>query len=295
MSTIYRAPESSGGSSPLRSTPVVEPQVAAGADANLSAVSPTSTAAPMGLNSASAARPWWVRIPTPLFITAYGVILIALVVSGAMLVNYSSDSSSKTIEMAQPVRPFNKAPIAAADVAASVRTYLIENPQVTETETGVGLRGEIAESALLAPSELTGHLSRLLEQNCLDTVTLTDPDGMRLNFWGFCFSTIPPATIEELLTFGREQGADAVSIQNYAYRSNRHEAKVTWIDAGSSSDLDALVKKGRKQQIPDEVDRIVFTGFGDTEVAELTKDRKTGLSVSRDPAGDAFREQWGLP
>lgn len=298
MSTIYRAPEPPRGGSSLWRPAASEPEVAEAAAAEPAAdipkVSTEQMLAEQPLPDEPAPRALWERVPTPLFITVYGALIIAGVVLAVMLVNQTSDVAAKSIEMAQPSRPFNKAPIDEANVAASVRPYLIENAEVAETETGVTLRGDIAENAVLMPSELSGHVSRLLEQNCLNSATLEDPEGMRLNFWGFCFSTIPPATIEELVSFAKKSDADSVDFYNYPQRSNRHEVSVNWMDAGSSEDLDQMARDRRKAAVPDEVDRIIFNAYGDDEMIQIAKDRSTGITAFRGPTGEAFREEWGL-
>ncbi len=271
MSTVYSAP-----SAP--EPPHAEPVVAEPAEATADAPAERRTLLQ--------------RVPAPLFITAYGAVVIAGVIMAVMLSNYASDAETKSVELEQPRRPFNPAPADAGNVAASVRPHLIENAEVGATETGVMLRGDIPETA--SPTELSGHLSRLLEQNCLDTVTLTDAEGMRLNFWGFCFSTIPDTTIAEVLSYGEDAEADSVAIYNYATKNNRHEVVVNWVDAGSTEELDKLVKSWRKVSIPDEVDRVVFNAYGDEEVADMIKDRKSGNQLDRNPTGDAFKEKWGL-
>lgn len=248
-------------------------------------VGPAETPAP------AAPRPWWQRVPAPVFITGYGVVLVAAIVLGVALTSYSSSTERESIELEQPRRPFNPAPADAEYVAASVRPWLIENVELGATKTGVALRGEVASAA--APEEVAGHVSRLLDQNCLDSMTLSTT-GPRVNFWGFCFSTIPPETIQPLTEYASEEGAESIAFYNFASRSNRHEAALNWMDAGSKDSLDTLVRSWRALAIPPEVDLIVLTAYGDEEVVVMEKDRKKGNTIKRSPAGEAFREEWGL-
>lgn len=230
-----------------------------------------------------AKEPWLRRVPTPVFITVYGAVLIAIAVGAAMLVNYSMHEPDKAAALPQPVRPFNPAPADPTNVAESIRTYLIEDAEVGATHTGAMLRGTIASSAMAQPAELTGHLSRLLEQNCLDTVALTAPDGMRVNFWGFCFSTISGPTISTMIDVAEEEGADSVSFYNYADRGNRHEVTLNWFSAGSDDELDALAKRWRATEIPEDLVRINFTAYGDDNVILLEKDATSGNKFERYP------------
>lgn len=264
MSTLYRAPEE-----------------------------PAQPDIPTPARQRSVRRTWLQRIPTPAFVAGYGALVVAAAVLGGALVSYSGSTEAQTLKLEQPRRPFNSAPADASNVAASVRPHLIENAEVGATETGVKLRGGIAEGAEQMPAEFAGHVSRLLDQNCLDTVSLSQTDGMRLNFWGFCFSTIPPTTIEEVMELGEDTGADSVALLNFAQRSNRHEAQVNWMDAGDTKKLDALVKTWRGVDLPDSVDHLTLTAYGDEEVVVMDKDRRGGNTIKRGPAGEAFQQQWG--
>lgn len=228
-------------------------------------------------------EPWLRRVPAPAFITAYGAVLIAIAVGAAMLVNYSAHEPEKAVELPQPVRPFNPAPADPTNVAESVRTYLIEDAEVGATHTGAMLRGNISTTAMAQPAELTGHLSRLLEQNCLDTVALTAPGGMRVNFWGFCFSTISAPAISTMIDAADKEGADSVSFYNYADRGNRHEVTLNWFSAGPDTALDALAKRWRATAIPEDLQRINFTAYGDDNVILFEKDASTGNKLERYP------------
>ena len=111
------------------------------------------------------------RLPKAVFITVYGAVLIALVVMIAALTSYQTNARTTQTTPAPPVTAWNPAPADAPNVAASVRPNVIADAQVGATKTGVMLRGDLTPTAMVS-AETAGHISRLLEQNCLDTLTL---------------------------------------------------------------------------------------------------------------------------
>lgn len=235
------------------------------------------------------------RVPTPVFVTVYGALVVAAVVGAVFGLRYTADAESTEASLPQPVRPFNPAPADPANVAASVRPHLIQNLQVGETNTGVMARGDISELVMSDSTEFAGHVSRLLEQNCLDTLTLTTPEGMRLNFWGFCFATIPATTIQNTFDFAVDQGADVASFSLFSAQNNFHQVTLTWTDAeATGKDAEDLKREWNELERPDEIDRITFNGYYDDEVVIMENDEKDGKSTESSPAGEAFNEKWGL-
>ena len=225
-------------------------------------------------------QPWLKRIPAPLFIAVYGALVIAVIVGAAMAAGYTADTTREDAELPQPERPFNAAPADPGNVAASIRPYLITNVRVGETNTGAMLRGDIVDGALDDTTEIAGHLSRLLEQNCVDTVTLTSKSGMRVNFWGFCFATLPPATIAQFLDVGVEEGADSVAFSDYASHDHFRVITLNWMDV---DDADELSERWLDVERPDEIDRVTFNGYTDDEVVVVDNDRETGEQLKRWP------------
>ncbi|MDK8822272.1 hypothetical protein QP980_00110 [Corynebacterium coyleae] len=235
------------------------------------------------------------RVPTPVFVTVYGALVVAAVVGAVFGLRYTADAESTEVSLPQPVRPFNPAPADPANVAASVRPHLIQNLQVGKTNTGVMARGDLAEYVMSDSTEFAGHVSRLLEQNCLDTLELTTPDGMRVNFWGFCFATIPATTIQNTFDFAVAQGADSASFAVYPAQNNFHEIRLIWTDAEATGyDAKQLERQWKQLNRPDEIDRIAFFGYYDDEVIVVDNDKKDGRSTKTFPAGEAFNEKWGL-
>lgn len=248
-------------------------------------------------------QPWLKRIPAPLFTVVYGALVILVVFGTAMAAGYTADTAdtANTVDttdtaeatssegavdnerLPQPERPFNPPAADPDNVAASIRSHLITNVRVGKTDSGAMMRGDIVDGALDDTTEIAGHLSRLLEQNCLDTVTLTSKSGMRFNFWGFCFSTLPPATIAQLMDFGVDEEADSVAFAVYPVQGNFHTISLNWMDAGDTDDIDELIEQWQEVERPDEIDRITFNGYTDEEVVVMDNDKKTGEAIKRWP------------
>ena len=230
-------------------------------------------------------QPWLKRIPAPLFTVVYGALVILVVFGAAMAAGYTADTAgaeavAESERLPQPERPFNPPAADPDNVAASIRPHLITNVRAGKTDSGAMMRSDIVNGALDDTTEIAGHLSRLLEQNCLDTVTLTSKSGMRFNFWGFCFSTLPPATIAQLMDFGVDEGADSVSFAVYPVQGNFHTITLNWMDVG---DADELIEQWQEVERPDEIDRITFNGYTDDEVVVMDNDKKTGEAIKRWP------------
>ena len=220
------------------------------------------------------------RVPAPLFVAVYGALVILVIFGVAMAASRTTASTPEDAELPQPERPFNPAPADPSNVAASIRPHLIDNVRVGETNTGAMMRGDVVVGALDDSTEIAGHLSRLLEQNCLDTVTLTSKSGMRFNFWGFCFSTLPPETIAQFIDFGVDEGADSVSFVDYASHNHFRVITLNWMDV---DDADAMSERWLDIERPDEIDRVTFNGYTDDEVVVVDNDKETGEQLKRWP------------
>lgn len=225
-------------------------------------------------------QPLLKRVPAPLFVAVYGALVILVIFGAAMAAGHTADTTREDAELPQPQRPFNPAPADPGNVAASIRPDLITNVRVGETNSGAMMRGDIVDGSLDDTTDIAGHLSRLLEQNCLDTVTLTSKSGVRFNFWGFCFATLPPETISQFLDVAVEEGADSVSFVDYASHDHFHVITLNWLDV---NDADALSKRWLEVERPDEIDRVTFNAYTDDEVVVVDNDKEAGEQLKRWP------------
>lgn len=236
------------------------------------------------------------RIPTPIFVIGYGAIVLTLIVAMAMLVSYRADAeadasaadgsaatgtaSTTTTTEQDPRQAWNPPLRDEANVLASIRPYLITDVESAVGETGVIVRGKATETAMASTTEFTGHLSRLLEQNCLDTLVLTTPNNMRMSFLGFCFSTLPPASIEKYTTFAVDEDADSLAFVNYNSAAGV-EVALGWLDVASASKLSELEQTWKRLPLEPGLDRLRTSAYTDEEVAAGQRVRGAYMEIRR--------------
>lgn len=268
---------------------------------------PAAPDAPAG----PAKRPLIQRLPAPAFVVGYGALIVAIVVFVAMLSSYSSGASSgrgasttltevtettRTAPEPEPEKqlPYNPAPADQKSVRESVRGYLIADLETGATHTGTSARGTLTELAEQSPTELSGHLSRLLEQNCLDKLELTTQKHMRILFQGFCFSTLPPTTIASAIDTANQLGADALALNSY-HPSLGTEMSLRWVQVPSQDKLDVLREDWDDVDFPDGIRRLQFNAYGPDEAYWLYhEDGKEPWFISSE-TGEAFAEKYGTP
>lgn len=282
MSTVY----SPAGRAPEEPAPAAQPAAEGAADAP-----PTQR------------RPLVQRVPTPLFVFGYGALLIALVVGAAMLASYAADADTRASESTSATTstaptdekrfPLNPAPADPDAVRSSIRDYLVADVETGATFNGTMAKGTITPSALQAPDEFSGHVSRLLEQNCLNDLALTTPDNVRVNFLGFCFSTVPPETIATALSKAEDLSADSVSLINYN-SPDGIELSMTWLAVGSTDKLDDLMDTLWKMDLPAGVHRLLFKGYSPDTVKILEHVEGQEPTMRHNETGDAYKEKWDI-
>lgn len=243
-----------------------------------------STELSTGSSPADTERPTLIqRLPTPAFVVGYGAVVVALVVMAVMLANYAGQATTRLA----PTEPeklvaWNPAPADEDNVRASIRSHLITDVETATGRSGVMMRATTTEAAENNLEEFTGHVSRLLEQNCLDTLVLTTPDNLRVSFFGFCFNTLPPESIEAPLTFALKGDADSVTFMDYHSHAGI-QVETVWADPVTESRAEQLIRMGRATQLPEWVQRFTFSVYTDTEVFMLAKERDTRPFTSRSP------------
>ncbi|MCP1386773.1 hypothetical protein M5J20_00960 [Corynebacterium sp. TA-R-1] len=245
------------------------------------------------------------RVPTAVFVTTYGAIVVALVVLVAMLASYRADgtparqpstatgtaatATSAEPELPEPVQPWNPPPVDEANLRASIRPHLISNVESATTETGIVVRGEISGELETVLPELSGHLSRLLEQNCVRSLTLTTPDNLRLSFYNFCYTTVPQAAIAEFAAMADEENAEALIFTD-THSPTGIEADLNWLNV-KDSDLTRLEHTWRDMTRPATIGRLRLAAYGETEGLFREAGAGTRTKMWRDPVGEAVERR----
>ncbi|SDR84678.1 hypothetical protein [Corynebacterium timonense] len=251
--------------------------------------SPDANAGP----DAATQRPLLARVPGPLFTAGYGALLVGVVVMGVLLVSYESEAEQPPAVVERPQRPILPAPASQDDVDASVRTYLIADPATARTPTGVTLTGTMTEHAQDDTADFAGHVSRLLQQNCVDNMTVRTQDNMRINFWGFCYSSLPEQTIRSYVDDGLRNGAQDLSFYFHPGRKYEHSVWFTWSET-SQEEADAIASRWRQSRRLEGVDRLTLIGYG-PETVQVFERTRNGVWEHSAPTGEPFKELYDLP
>lgn len=242
------------------------------------------------------------RIPAAAFIVGFGALLIVCLVLAIGVVNYESSAeeraasssatmtgtatSSSTSEtpavttvtesdgQTSVSRPPKPAPPETSEdqVRASIRTRFIADAKTARTYTGVAVVGGITDEALNDLPEFTGHVSRLLEQNCVDSMALTTPDNVRVTFNGFCYTTMPDETIQRMLTVALDGKADSIDFANNPGYGNSNYVSMTWYVSGEK-EAERIGKTWHEVRRPRAVEQIHFYTYSPEKVHRLTKER----------------------
>ncbi|WJY68468.1 hypothetical protein [Corynebacterium auris] len=238
-------------------------------------------------------RPLVRRVPGPLFTAGYGALLVGVVVMGVLLVSYESGAEEPPAVVERPQRPRIPAQTSQDNVDASVRAAYIAEPSTARTPTGVTLTGTVTEQAEADTVEFAGHLSRLLQQNCVDNMTLRTQDNMRINFWGFCYSSLPEQTIQGYIDDALRNGAEHVSFYFHPGRLHEHSVWFTWME-DTQEDLDSLTSTWRQSRRLEGVDRLTFIAYGPETMQVFERTRK-GVWEHTAPTGERFKQEHEVP
>ena len=236
-------------------------------------------------------------LPAPVFTVVYGAIVISLVTGGIFLVDKVSSAEESAPSVGKPVRPANPVVTSEANVGASVRPYLIADAKAARTSSGVTLTGTMTPTAEESLSEFSGHVSRLLEQNCIDNMTVTSQDNLRVNLWGYCYSSPGPESLETYLSQALDSDADSVTFAFYGGREIEHVADIKWF-AESTSDADRAVSEWEDAEVVGNTDKLTLTAYDPQRVRvhDIFADRLDRDDFSdEDVTGEAFREKWEIP
>lgn len=238
-------------------------------------------------------------VPAAAFIVGFGALLIVCLVLAIGVVNYESSAeerassrsataTSTTSSEALPTvttvinangetsvsRPPKPAPPETSEeqVRASIRTRFIADAKTARTNTGVAVTGDVTEQALDDLPEFTAHVSRLLEQNCVDSMALTTPDNERVTFNGFCYTTMPGETFQRMLTIALEGEADSIDFANNPAYGNANYVSMTWYVA-NEKEAERIHETWHSVRRPRAVEQILFYTYSPEKVHRLVKER----------------------
>lgn len=240
------------------------------------------------------------RVPAGAFIVGFGALVLVCVVLTVGLFNYESSAQERASSTATSTasstsstqdtptvttvtgpdgqtsvsRPPKPTPPETSEeqVRSSIRAHYIENAETARTYTGVAVTGDITETALNDMPEFTGHVSRLLEQNCVDSMALTTPDNVRVTFNGFCYSTMPGETFERMLEVALDGGADSIDFaHNPSYGGNNYVSMTWYVD--DEEQAARVHETWHEVRRPRAVEEVRFSTYSPEAVHRLVKAR----------------------
>lgn len=249
------------------------------------------------------------RIPQAAFIVGFGALLLVCIVLTVGLFNYESgaqeriESSAATAtgtsstSTTPPVtrvtgsdgsvtisrEPKPAPPETSLDnVNASIRSYLIADAKTARTYTGIAVTGTLTDFAMTDLPELTGHISRLLQQNCVDSMALEAPGNQRVTFTGFCFTTLPPETIQRMLSFALEHKADSIDLSNYPGHGNQNKVAMTWF-VETQDEAEKIHESWHSLRRPRAIEQISLFTYTPEEAHRVQKTRGYPDRATTDP------------
>lgn len=231
----------------------------------------------------TARAPLLQRLPTAVFIVCYGVLAIALIITLILLVAHANQRTTSSPQLRTVTFPAEQNTVDTAQLQGSVRPYLIAEAEVGQNYDGAMLRGSITEYATQAPADFSGHVMRLLEQNCVPAVVLESSENLHLNFWGFCHNAPADTTIAEVMDFAAKHQASFVSFYNYPSLGNEQRAIVSWPQEQDEADVEKLIEQWEEFSRPSGVDRITFEAFSPTHATIMDVDSRNGTNLHEFP------------
>lgn len=224
------------------------------------------------------------RVPTAVFVVIYGALVVVLASLAIALYAYHHNAPQET-RLQRELVFLPEAPQAdVASIEASIRPYLIANAQVREAHRGAAVRGDITDTAMQDVDSFSGHLSRLLQQNCIPGVELRTGSNLNVSLWDYCHDAPEPASIAQVMRLALGYDADFVGFLRYP---SKQTTKMTWMNVDDDASRDNLVAMWEDLGLPDGFDEVVYQAYGAGEVTTLVIDNKGEHTLRTDPTPDS--------
>ncbi|WP_257160085.1 hypothetical protein [Corynebacterium cystitidis] len=230
-------------------------------------------------------------LPAPVFVLGYGVLLISAVVLIVLLVNHEASSEATP----QPKEKKNSAgPTFETDPQATlglVHPWLIDEASAAPAQNGLRLEGVLTEAADANPTALAIHIDQLLMSTCLTNLALETQDNMQLDFWGFCYSSMPPEQLEKLITDARVTGADSLAILDFPGSNHDKEVFYTWF-ADTDREQAEIEKKWTVITGDKDIELISLSLYGPDSIQVVDFEEGGKPTRKKSPANEAFDQRW---
>lgn len=207
-------------------------------------------------------------------LVAYPATILALIVAAVMLVSYGANdlSGQQTATLTPRTSPPPPPPPASAQEVDAAR---FDPALVKITSTGIGtdgvrLEGDLTDTALANPVTAGQHLSTILNQACVTNLHLVTADNMLVDFWGFCFASVPPEIITQAVTYGAEQNVFSLSFHRFPGQDDYRRVSFVW-QTDDQDEFDRIVDSWEEFDLPPSLGAWNFTVYGTGEIADRMK------------------------
>lgn len=218
---------------------------------------------------------------------AYPAVVLALVVSGVLLTSYGVDDLANQQTATDTPRTVADPPPPPSE-AQQVDAARFDPGMVTISGTGIGdtgvrIVGELTDVALANPNAFSEHIAGVLTDACVNNLHLTTSDNLLVDFWGFCFASLPPEVISEALTYAVDNDVTSLSFQTFPAQENQRRISYVW-QVSDPAEYDRIVESWEDIDRPRGVDDVLFSIYGTDAIsdqmtyADLTED---GLKVQQ--------------
>ncbi|AOX05300.1 hypothetical protein BJP05_03285 [Corynebacterium sp. NML98-0116] len=223
------------------------------------------------------------RVPTALFVAVYGALVVVLASLAVALYAYQHNAPQETRLQRELVFQPEAPQADVASIEASIRPYLIADAEVREAHRGAALRGDITDTAVQDVDSFAGHLSRLLQQNCIPGVELRTGSNLNVSLWDYCHDAPAPESIAQQMRLAVGYDADFVGFLHYPFGQ---KVKVTWMNVADKADRDSLITMWEEVGLPDGFVEVIYQAYGAGEVTTLEIDDKGKHDLQTNPTPD---------
>lgn len=231
------------------------------------------------------------RIPTAAFVLGYGILVILAIILIITLVNHEASSKTTRAPKEEEAAPAPEFPADAKATLGLVNTALIDDPAAVSTDSGLLLEGVLTETAVANPQTLALHIDQLLNSTCLTNLALETPNNMQLDFWGFCFSSLPPEHIAEMITDAIETDADSLAIRDWPGSNHDKHVFYTWF-ADTPAEQAAIENKWTAITGHKDIELVSLNLYGPESVQVVDFENGGKPQREESPANEAFDRRW---
>lgn len=161
------------------------------------------------------------------------------------------------------------APADPAPVLARLNPQFITGAEVAPSHTGLTVTGTVPQAAVSTESStraLAAYLNSLTRDACANNVSVT-AENLKIDLWGFCFSTVPDEELADLLVYAVDNEAAHVAVSERPAENFVRHAAVTWLPTTSAS-YDRALASWEELTHPESLAYVTLAAHGSGRMSE---------------------------